>query len=688
MKPLTTLLTIATALFAAQSLLGQVVNFAPPSTIQKFPFYPQGGTFFQDLFPTNFVDLDTGSGILAYNGSDYTYDMHNGCDTDINGFTAQAIGVPIFAALDGTVTETHDGEFDMNTMFNNLPSNHVVIDHGNGQTTTYDHMRKGSVAVVVGEKVFAGEQIGLTASSGNSTQPHLHFQCDLNGELYEPFEGSARPGVSGWVSQPPFRTDTYVRQFIITGQDLSTFAGPPFDTTRKGTFFTGLQTINTWFQFGNGEGIKSIVLNFLRPDGTIAYTNTKTGITGSVRNGYSAYNFNLNFDVTGTWKLQLKVNGIILATAPFAVVAPGTTIVNHAPAAVKAVFDPATPTFTDATFCRITSSTLFLDPDYDFVRYHYVWKINGTVVRDIISAGLADAISHDVGHPGDTVTCTVTPSDGKLNGPSTTVTTAITSGHPLLNISTRLEVETGENVLIGGFIITGTESKKVILRAIGPSLTSAGVTGALADPVLELHKPDGTVITNDNWKDTQEAAIQATGVAPTNAKESALIATLAPGSYTAIVSGKNGSTGIGLVEAYDLDQTASSQLANISTRGYVDTGDNVMIGGFIIGGDTSGTNSSVLVRGIGPSLTQAGITNALQDPTLELHDGNGTLLKTNDNWKESQEAAIQATGVAPTDDKESALIDTLAPGNYTAIVRGKNNGVGVGLVEVYNLGSE
>ncbi len=259
------------------------------------------------------------------------------------------------------------------------------------------------------------------------------------------------------------------------------------------------------------------------------------------------------------------------------------------------------------------------------------------------------------------------------------------SPQKLQNISTRLNVLTGDNVLIGGFIITGSEPKKVIVRAIGPSLTKAGVAGALADPVLELHRPDGSVVRNDNWKATQKAAIIASTVPPTNDLESAIVATLAPGNYTAIVRGKNGGAGVGLMEAFDLAPSASSQLANISTRGFVDTGDNVMIGGFIVGGGAAGTNGSVLVRAIGPSLTRAGVARALPDPTLELSDANGNLLSKNDNWKATQQAAIAATGVAPTNDKESALIDTLAPGNYTAIVRGKNNTTGVALVEAYNL---
>jgi sugar lactone lactonase YvrE len=254
----------------------------------------------------------------------------------------------------------------------------------------------------------------------------------------------------------------------------------------------------------------------------------------------------------------------------------------------------------------------------------------------------------------------------------------------LLNISTRLRAQTGDNVLIGGFIITGNVSKKVILRAIGPSLTAFGIAGALADPVLELHTPSGAVVTNDNWKSTQQAEIQATGIPPKNDLESAIVVTLAPGAYTAIVRGKNNGTGVALVEGYDLDPTGAAQLGNISTRGFVDTGENVMIGGFIIGSPTN-DSARVLVRAIGPTLVNAGVANPLQDPTLELHDASGTTIAFNDNWADAHATVIQATGIAPKDARESAVLANLTPGAYTAIVRGKGNTTGVGLVEVYHL---
>jgi hypothetical protein len=244
-------------------------------------------------------------------------------------------------------------------------------------------------------------------------------------------------------------------------------------------------------------------------------------------------------------------------------------------------------------------------------------------------------------------------------------------------------VQVGDSVLIGGFIITGTQPKKVIVRAIGPSLGTFGVSGALANPVLELHEPDGTVITNDDWKDTQEPAITATKLAPSNDLESAIVATLDPGAYTAILTGKDNTTGVALIEAYDLDQTVDSQLANISTRGLVQTGDSVMIGGFILGG--GGVDANVLVRALGPSLTPLGVAGALADPTLELHDENGAVIGSDDNWQESQQSEIEATGLQPQNDLESALFETLAPGAYTAIVAGKDDTTGVALVEVYRL---
>jgi hypothetical protein len=243
--------------------------------------------------------------------------------------------------------------------------------------------------------------------------------------------------------------------------------------------------------------------------------------------------------------------------------------------------------------------------------------------------------------------------------------------------------------MIGGFILSGGDTgKTVIIRAIGPSLTS--IPGVLQDPILELHKPDGTVVVNDDWKATQQSEIEATGLEPANDMESAIIASLPPvdpgvagsGLYTAIVTGKNNGTGVALVEVYDLDDpNSTSYLGNISTRGLVGTGDNVMIGGFIIG--EGGHIGQVLVRAIGPSLTT--LPGALQDPTLMVFNDQGMVVMLNDNWQDTNAGAIEATGLAPKDPRESAVLADLPPGAYTAMVQGVGGTTGVGLVEVYYL---
>ncbi|MGH8094881.1 MAG: kelch repeat-containing protein [Chthoniobacterales bacterium] len=263
-----------------------------------------------------------------------------------------------------------------------------------------------------------------------------------------------------------------------------------------------------------------------------------------------------------------------------------------------------------------------------------------------------------------------------------------------LNISTRGDVETGDGVLIGGFIVTGTEPKQVIIRALGPSLSLSHVSGVLANPTLELHNSSGAVIaTNDNWKDNS-AGDQATIInqglnlyagSTISDAESILVQTLAPGSYTGIVSGAAGGTGIGLVEVYDVDAITDGQLANISTRGFVGTSDNLLIGGFILGPGT-GATATVIVRAIGPSLAANGVTNPLLDPTLVIDNADGDVIASNDNWMDSPDAAtITSDGLAPTNSNESALLITPGPGGYTAIVSGVGSTTGIGLVEVYNL---
>jgi hypothetical protein len=346
----------------------------------------------------------------------------------------------------------------------------------------------------------------------------------------------------------------------------------------------------------------------------------------------------------------LLSNGQVLVTGGFAGSGESTTSAE--------LYDPGSGTWTEA--CSLVTSR---------GRHTATLLPNDKV---LIAAGYHNEGDHGIA---------LASAELYTSGPCST-------GATLLNISTRMRVLTGEQVLIGGFIITGTDPKNVIVRGIGPSLNGVGIS--LADPTLELHQGSTTLATNDNWKindqtgQSQQAEIEETTIPPANDLESAILMSLSPGSYTAILAGKSGGTGVGVVEVYDLAQAANSQLANISTRGFVDTGDNVMIGGLIVGGGSA----NVLVLALGPSVP---VQDALADPTLELHDVNGATIATNDNWKindqtgQSQQAAIEATTIPPTNDLESALVQTLLPGNYTAIVRGKNHSTGVGLVAAYNL---
>lgn len=286
------------------------------------------------------------------------------------------------------------------------------------------------------------------------------------------------------------------------------------------------------------------------------------------------------------------------------------------------------------------------------------------------------------------ITVTATDVDGAMVSDFFTVNVIAAPGR-LIQLSTRMQVGTGDNALIGGFIMKGSEPKRLMIRGIGPSLTALNVPNPVANPILELRDRTGALLaTNDNWGDAaNKQDMIDSGVAPSHADESGILITVpsdvnnAP--YTAIVRGVNNTTGVGLVEVYDLDSGPGSTLLNISTRGPVGVDPNALFAGFFVGGTES---KNILVRAIGPSLTGAGVPNALVDPTLEFFNGQGTKIDENNDWEtSSKKAQIQASGVAPTNSKESAVLQTLAAGPYTAVMRGANSGTGVGSVEVYQL---
>ena len=290
-----------------------------------------------------------------------------------------------------------------------------------------------------------------------------------------------------------------------------------------------------------------------------------------------------------------------------------------------------------------------------------------------------------------TLTVTATDFNGAtVTGTSTVNVNAAAPFGKLANIATRAKIGLGENFLIGGFVVRGTGTKRLLIRVLGPELTASGVSGVLADPSMQIYQGSTVVQQNDNWKSdpVQQALIAATPFAPTDDREPAILFNAAPGAYTVVVNGVNSTSGNALVEIYELDAADSTNLIDIATRGNVGTGGNVMIGGFVIGGTTP---KRVIVRAVGPSLAQAGVANPLADPTLLLYAG-GTLIAQNDNWATGSDgnanpdaAAITASGFQPSSAQESAVILTLAPGAYTAIVSGKNGTTGVALVEVYDL---
>ncbi len=412
-----------------------ITTMAPsdPPTLQPYAFFPQAGTLWQDLYVNNFVDLDSGGGILDWDCTQQTYNGHTGHDSDIRTFREQAIGVPVFAALDGTVVDRRDGEPDMNTSAQGQPANYVILDHGNSHYTWYWHLKNGSVAVTMNQVVKAGTQLGLTGSSGNSTHPHLHFESRYSGAAFEPSAGPCRTGTSNWVQQVPIRRDMYVRDFGFSTTALS--GSIAYDnSTRTGTYLVG--TSSEWFRtdLSNVPANSSYRINYRRPDGSIVLDYVGNFNNSSpYRKATFYWNFLVNLNVTGTWRLQMTVNNQALVDTPFQVVSSQSQIVNRAPNSITLGLDPAAPSASDVIFCRVQTSPILEDPDYDTVRYRYRWSVNGTVVRDVTSAALSDALRKGLTNGGDSVTCNVTPSDGLLSGAAASSVVSI-SGSPTSNV--------------------------------------------------------------------------------------------------------------------------------------------------------------------------------------------------------------------------------------------------------------
>ncbi|HEX7708387.1 MAG TPA: M23 family metallopeptidase [Thermoanaerobaculia bacterium] len=393
-----------------------------------YAFYPMSGIVGKDVFLTYAVDLDSTSGIRDFDCSQYTYNGHRGIDVTLESFRQQDIGMPVFAALDGTVVATHDGdEFDRRLDGGgNSAGNAVVLRHKGTHMTRYFHLRNGSVAVVPGQFVTAGTQLGLAASSGTSSWPHLHFQSEYEGAHYEPSAGPCREGPSYWTNpnQVLLERSFHAGEFGFSSEAYEVPATRESlaedRQARTGTYVHG-STIHYRLTMRNVPPQTSSQMRLRRPDGTIAVTrNQAYGNAALLRLFMTRGSFDLEADVLGLWRLEIAFNGATMVTAPFLVVASSSEIENRAPHAIGASIKPANLTVNDVPRCEVETSLLFEDPDYDVIRYRYEWFVGDRLVRDVTSGGLMDALPRDAARPGDRITCRVTPSDGMLEGPTAT----------------------------------------------------------------------------------------------------------------------------------------------------------------------------------------------------------------------------------------------------------------------------
>lgn len=409
------------------TLSSPIAGAQPP----KLTFFPMAGRIWGDLFDFNYVDLDPTSGFNDWDCTQFTYNGHNGNDMDIRSFGEQVIGVPIFAALDGVVVATHDGEDDMNTVWAGQPANFVIVDHGFGREGWYWHLKKNSVAVTIGQTVSAGAQIGLCASSGVSTGPHLHFEIRDDGLVHEPFSGPCRAGESGWVDQPPLDRSLYLHDFGVTHQSISA-AGPwPFEWPRTGQMAFSDPVIRVWWYGTALPAGSTYRVQFRRPDGTLVTPSLNQGFGNPFWRWYNwwwTYSVPDMHLITGTWHVRLSINGDLMIEAPVEVVAARSPDFNRAPEPVTADLVPSSPKQGDVVSCQVNTSLTLDDLDYDIVRYEYVWTVDGNEVRHVTSAAHSDVLSRDFVTAGARIECTVTPGDGQENGSGDTAIAIVRTG--------------------------------------------------------------------------------------------------------------------------------------------------------------------------------------------------------------------------------------------------------------------
>ena len=414
--PKTITRTLVTALLFL-ALGGGALAAAPsagPTEPPVLQFYPQAGIPWQDLYFVNFVDLDPGPGTRDWSCGTQTYDGHTGEDSMIRSFQEKRIGVPVFAAIDGVVIEVSDLLPDEHVYRTMTPvDNHVIVSSLGLLRTVYGHLRKG-VLVRPGQRVVSGQQLGWTASSGHSTGPHLHFTMKLDLQVYEPFAGPCRAGKSYWRSQPELPSAAYVRDFTFSRRPFGDRRDPPWDqAVRTGTFPSGVRDVyfRTELAFFDGGPMD---VTFVRPDGSVALSVQRQTLLQGARATFATWHERLDLDRRGTWRLVLASDGRTLVDAPFTVGAAR----NRPPNAITLSLEPVSPTTDDVIQCLVRTSLVTEDPDYAIVRYRYRWRVDGKLVRSLTSAGLSDVLRHRLAKSGQRVSCTVTPSDGELLGPT------------------------------------------------------------------------------------------------------------------------------------------------------------------------------------------------------------------------------------------------------------------------------
>jgi hypothetical protein len=397
---------------------GQVAAATP-----LYTFFPMGGRLYRDLITLTFNDLDPTAGLLDWACGNLTYNGHDASDTIIRSFAEQAIGVPIFAVLPGTVVAAHDGEPDMNTSCTGT-ANYVTIDHGNGRVCSYLHMKKNSVAVSDGQHVDAGQQIGLVGSSGCSQYPHLHFSSTQNGAKLEPYSGPCNPIPSGWSNQEPLNTSLYMDEFAFS-ETSPVGLTPPSVLPRSSHWAQTNTTLWFWCYLKNMPPGSDWQVQFKRPDGSVALNSPVTPFTNNTtfqRWGWRWWSYSIPSmkTIAGTWEMRLTINGVVQIDAPLEVLPTPTPGFNRAPEPISVSFVPPCPKPSDVLVCQIDTSLVLDDLDWDILSYRYLWKVDGAVVRDVTTAGHADVLPQFSWSAGETVTCQVTPNDGKLAGPTAT----------------------------------------------------------------------------------------------------------------------------------------------------------------------------------------------------------------------------------------------------------------------------